>query len=250
MISHWCAGTRYHPRPRFSDSPKSNIFWNLMPSPCGSVSQFGGETHYRSSIKACWLCRSHYAPHLLTHGRNPFSWRFHYKSILSILCPKSITACALSFLQSFSQPALQLLKSDYTFHDKDLVALQLVTSDVLPTCPRGSASCLPLLGAQHTHIRTHKHKATMQSFSLSQTKANPVLPETNSYEHMTSVPTEVIEKTVLQTKVKLFLHNLTGNGMFLQALRKARAHPLIRDEIALHGCVPLSGGSVQFSSVQ
>lgn len=143
MISHWCAGTRAHPRPRFSDSPKSSIFWNLMPSPCGSVSQFG-EAHYRSSIRACWLCEAIMQPHLLTNGRNPFSWRFYYKSILSILCP-----CALSFavLQPICSSAS---KSDYTFHEKDECAFQLVSI----RCPANlSPVCFmsPSPGYQHTY---------------------------------------------------------------------------------------------------
>ena len=82
-------------------------------------------------------------PHI-PNGRNPFSWRFYYKSILSILCP-----CALSFavLQPICSSAS---KSDYTFHEKDECAFQLVSI----RCPANlSPVCFmsPSPGYQHTY---------------------------------------------------------------------------------------------------
>lgn len=154
--------------------------------------------------------------------KESFLLEFHYKSILSILCPKSITACALS-LQSFSQPALRLLN--------------LITPSMIKTWVRSSASehqmsCQPvpgllhvsLLGAQHTYHARTSIKQQCKYFPWAK-QSKPCAPETNSYEHMTSVPTEVIEKTVLQTK-GLAVPNLTEMACFLQALRKARAHIL------------------------
>ena len=196
MISHWREGPRAHPRPRFSDSPEPASLNHAKPRWQRFPIWWSPLRVLNKSLLTVWR---HVHPHLLTSGILPPGGSI--TKGCSVFCVLKASLLVPLALQSFSQPALQLLN--------------LITPSMKKTWVRSSASehqtsCQPVPGLLHvslswvpnTHTRTHKHKATVKSFSLSQTKQTLCSPKQTlrAHEHMTSVPTEVIEKAVLQKK--------------------------------------------------